>query len=124
MRHRGHSRRQRCGDRHGHRRTGAHPGEPGRATGRSRDSRIRSGSIPEDESGRPLMSADGGNPKVVEMKTREGEPKTPPGPPQPAAVAATIPAAAEPRPKRRSRRFIIMGIVPVILIGVGAWLWL
>src|SRR6476469_3742809 len=71
------------------------------------------------------MSADGGNPRVVEMKAREGEPKAPPGPPQqaPAPAVAAVPAA-EPRPRRRSRRFIIMGIVPVILIAVGAWFWL
>ena len=70
------------------------------------------------------MSADGGNPKVVEMKAREGEPKAPPGPPQQAPAPAAAAVAAEPPPRRRSRRFIIMGIVPLILIGVGAWLWL
>src|SRR5438045_1299563 len=68
------------------------------------------------------MSADGGNSKVVEMK-REAEPKAPPVAPPIAAPPAALPGA-DARPKRRSRRFIIMGIVPAILIGVGVWFWL
>jgi membrane fusion protein (multidrug efflux system) len=69
------------------------------------------------------MSADGGNTKIVEMKTREVESKAPPAPPQ-AAPAPQAVAPAETRPNRRSRRFIVMAIVPVILIAVGLWFWL
>jgi membrane fusion protein (multidrug efflux system) len=68
------------------------------------------------------MSADGGNSRVVEMK-RESEPKVPPVAPPPAAAPAAT-SIIDARPKRRSRRFLIMGIVPAILIGVGAWFWL
>ena len=70
----------------GHRCPRAHPREPRRSTGRKRSGR-RSGSNSKNESGRPLMSADGGNPKVVEMKAREGEAKPPPASPQPAPAA-------------------------------------
>jgi membrane fusion protein, multidrug efflux system len=69
------------------------------------------------------MSADGSNTKVVEMKSREVDAKAPPAAPPPAAAATVMPDAAT-KPKRRSRRFLIMGVVPAILVAVGLWFWL
>src|SRR5262245_9974214 len=68
------------------------------------------------------MSADGGNTKIVEMK-REGEARPSPAVP-PAAAAAPPAPAAEAKPKRRVRRLLIMGVVPAILLAIGAWFWL
>jgi membrane fusion protein (multidrug efflux system) len=69
------------------------------------------------------MSADGGNSKIVEMKARETEPKAPPVAPPVAAAVAPVAATAA-KPKRGSRRFVIMAIVPAILLAVGLWFWL
>jgi membrane fusion protein (multidrug efflux system) len=69
------------------------------------------------------MSADGGNSKIVEMKARETEPKAPLVAPPVAAAPAPVPAT-EAKPKRGSRRFVIMAIVPAILVAVGLWFWL
>jgi len=69
------------------------------------------------------MSADGGNSKIVEMKARETEPKAPLVPPPVAAAPAAVPAT-ETKPKRGSRRFVIMAIVPAILVAAGLWFWL
>src|SRR5262245_9642880 len=68
------------------------------------------------------MSADGGNTKIVEMKSREVDAKAPPPvPPAPAPAAQSDVAT---KPNRRSRRFLIMGLVPAIVVAVGVWFWL
>src|SRR5258707_9692908 len=69
------------------------------------------------------MSADGGSSKIVEMKAREPEPKAAPVAAPVAAAPAPVPAT-ETKPKRGSRRFVIMAIVPAILVAVGIWFWL
>src|SRR5436853_2307940 len=64
------------------------------------------------------MSADG-NQKVVEIKARDTEPKSPPSIQQ-----VPAPAPAPEKPASNRRRYLIMGAVPVLLLAVGAYFWL